>query len=87
MKQFLSSKKGVVVQSIIFLVLTSLAVYVRWHGILFLRQDMKEFLLPWYNLFQKLGGFTVLRDTSFSNSTPPYQDLLALTTHFPVIPK
>lgn len=47
---------------------------------------MKEFLLPWYNTILQHGGFAALRDTSFSNYTPPYLYLLALATYFPAIP-
>ena len=84
--QYLSSRKGIVVSSIIFFVLLVVAVYARWRGLSFVGQDMKEFLLPWYNTLLKQGGFAALRDTSFSNYTPPYLYLLALATYFPDIP-
>jgi Gpi18-like mannosyltransferase len=85
-EQYLSSKKGIVVFYILFFGLLVLSIYARWRGLSLVGQDMKEFLLPWYNTILQHGGFEALRDTSFSNYTPPYLYLLTLATYFPAIP-
>jgi len=86
LQRSLSSGKGRIFLFLLFFVLLALAVYARLRGLTFIGQDMKEFLIPWYNILLKQGGFTALRDTSFSNYTPPYLYLLALDTYFPAIP-
>lgn len=69
----------------------------QWAGILFLfvfailartrldnvSTDMVKWLIPWYDYIQKNGILVALGD-NFSNYTPPYTYLLALTTLLPV---
>jgi Gpi18-like mannosyltransferase len=85
-EQALCSKKGTAVFYLLFFGLLALNGYARWRGLSLVGQDMKEFLLPWYNIILQHGGFAALRDTSFSNYTPPYLYLLSLATYFPAIP-
>jgi Gpi18-like mannosyltransferase len=64
-----------------------LAIYARYRGSKMATGDLNNFLFPWYDILLKNGGFAALRDTSFSNYTPPYLYMLALTTYFPSIQK
>lgn len=52
-----------------------------------LNNDLLHFLFKWYDAILLKGGFAALKDTSFSNYSPSYLFLLAITTYFPWIPK
>ena len=87
MEKYLSSKTGKVIFPITLALLFGLAIWVRWQGLNTTNSDLKDFFFPWYDTIAQRGGFAALRDTSFSNYSPPYLYLITITTYFPVIPK
>jgi Gpi18-like mannosyltransferase len=87
MEKYLSSKSGRVIFPIALALLFGLAVWVRWQGLNTTNSDLKDFFFPWYDTIVQRGGFAALRDTSFSNYSPPYLYLITITTYLPVIPK
>jgi Gpi18-like mannosyltransferase len=87
MEKYLSSKTGKVIFPIALASLFGLSLWVRFQGLNIISLDMKDFLFPWFDTLAKQGGFIALKDTTFSNYSPPYLYLLSLATYFPVIPK
>lgn len=63
-------------------VLTGLALLVRLPMLDFQSGDYGSFLSPWYDYIRE-RGFTGALGDRFSDYTPPYLYMLALSTHFP----
>jgi len=57
------------------------AFILRWVGLPFQTEDMRLFLLPWFDYIVNHGRFAALSD-NFYNYTPPYIYLLTLASYF-----
>ena len=62
---------------------TVMSLYARYMFRDFISNDMKQFLIPWYDTIKELGGFSGL-GTQVGNYQISYQTLIALMTYLPI---
>jgi Gpi18-like mannosyltransferase len=85
--RFKTSKFTRGIGAVLIVVLLALGIWLRMRGLTYVTSDMRDFLFRWYDIILRRGGFMALKDTAFSNYTPPYLYLIALSTYIPAIPK
>ncbi|MCR5419834.1 MAG: glycosyltransferase 87 family protein [Lachnospiraceae bacterium] len=64
---------------------TLLSLIARWPMRSFLSNDMKNYLLLWFEQIKSQGGFSALKE-QVGNYNIPYQTLIALLVHMPLDP-
>lgn len=69
----------------VFVLFTFIAVVLRFYGRNFVTNDMKNFLLPWFDAIKKNGGLSAL-SSQVGNYGILYQTIIALMTYFKINP-
>ena len=68
-----------------FAAIVGLAFYIRLIGRHFLSEDMRVFLLSWYDQMKEAGGFSGLKE-QIGDYNILYQTFIALMTYIPLNP-